>query len=123
MKLPAKDTTPRASESFSPMLSLNLNSLLSVIVLGVVGWVGMKTSSNADALIELRTSQPFLNQQVGELKQQLATLVTRSELDSRITQLRNEMIDVQARLKTLEIESHITPPNPRTQENPNTKPK
>lgn len=104
MKTPANDRTTRIPQSAAAMLSLNLNSILSVIVLGVVGWVGMKTATNADALIELRTSQPYLTQTIGDLKQQLATLVSRAELDSRIASMHAEQSALEVRLHTIEIE-------------------
>lgn len=87
---------------------LNLNSLLSALVLAVVGWVGMKTASNADSLIKIETSQPYLTQTVSELKSQLATLVTRAEFDSRLAEAKQERVSLESRIHTLEIEMKTT---------------
>lgn len=92
-----------------PAVSLNLNSLLSAVVLAVVGWVGMKTASNADTLIKIETSQPYLTQTVSELKSQLASLVTRAEFDSRLAEAKQERVSLESRIHTLEIELKSAP--------------
>lgn len=69
----------------------------------VVGWIGMKTATNSDALIEIKTSQPYITQTVSELKNQLASLVSRSEFDSRLSEAKQERVTLESRIHTLEI--------------------
>lgn len=90
---------------------LNANSaiiaLSSFIILGAIGWVGNKTSENADTIARMETSVPYMTQAISDLKAQVATLVTRSELESRLNEMGMRITTVERRVIILETEKKI----------------
>lgn len=87
-----------------PTVNINLNSILTTLVLGVVGWVGMKTANNADSLTEMKATLPFLNQSVSRVESQLQSLITRSEFENRIAELKMTMAANDKRITVMEIQ-------------------
>lgn len=70
---------------------LNANSALigscSAIILAVLGWVGMKTASGAEAMARVDATLPFVRENITELKAQLVNMITRSEYEARTATL------------------------------------
>lgn len=83
---------------------LNFNTLVSVIALTVIGWVGTKTAANNDALTTIKTQLPFVTASVSEVKSQISQLVTRSEMESRLSELAAKNAVVERRVLVLEFE-------------------
>lgn len=83
---------------------LNFNSLIGIIALAVIGWVGTKTLSNSDTLIKIEATLPTIVDSAKEVKGQISTLVTRSEMESRFNEMaaKNEVLN--SRLLKLEYE-------------------
>ncbi len=79
----------------------NLNSILislaTLLLLGPLGWIGFKTSENNDKLIRvevslpnIQSSQTKLEAQVTAMNVTLGSMVTRSELESKIAEVRRD---------------------------------
>lgn len=93
-------------------------SLSSVITLSVLGWIGSKSSSNNDSLTEIKAQLPYLNQAVTDLKAQIGALVTRAELDSRVSEMSAKQLALEKRVIVLEIEArHAAPGRKGTSHN------
>ena len=97
-----KTTTTRdgISEPIS-MRNFNANSILialaTMLILAPLGWIGSKTSQNNDKLIRVETSLPNiqssqikLEAQVTALSLAVGQMVTRSELESKINEVRRD---------------------------------
>lgn len=87
-----------------PKLELNLNSVLTVIVIGALGWMGTKLSNGNDALTKMEVQLPFMTQNVADLKAQVGQLVTRAELESRFADFTTKYGLIDKRVMALEFE-------------------
>lgn len=85
------------------MEKLNANSVLLAIVIAAIGWIGTKTSGNNDVLTEIKSQLPFVEQAVNDLKSQIGTLVSRAELDSRISELTAKNAALEKRILVIEL--------------------
>lgn len=83
---------------------LNFNTLLGAIALAVIFWVGSKTQSTSEVVAKIETTLPYMTQSVTDLKAQIAQLVTRSEVESRFSELAAKNAVLDARLMKLEYE-------------------
>lgn len=90
---------------------VNVNSFImtvgTAIIMATLGWVGLKVVDSNDRLTALGASMPFLQQTVAELKVQITTLVTRPELESKISEIKVEQTKIQ--LELLKLRNDATP--------------
>jgi hypothetical protein len=82
----------------------------SIIILGALSWVGNKTSENNDKLNQLSTALPYVADTVRDLKVAVATLVTRSEMESRLGEMKTRDNQIEARLLQVEQQMRFTKP-------------
>jgi hypothetical protein len=80
------------SEQSSQGFNINLNTIITAIgtavMLATLSWIGSKTSDNNDKLTKMEATLPYLQASVTRLDSTVATLVTRSELDSKLLDMR-----------------------------------
>jgi len=84
----------RSSDNTETRLgSVNLAQITTTIgtalILAALTWVGSKASDNNDKLTKLDTSLPYLQTSISRLDSTIATLVTRSELDSKLLDVKS----------------------------------
>lgn len=82
----------------------NFNTLIGLIALGALTWMGNKVVSSADVITKIETTLPYVTQSVTDLKTQISQLVTRSEMESRFSELAAKNAVLDARLMKLEYE-------------------
>lgn len=70
---------------------VNLNSLLLFIVLGVGGWVGSETRSNALAVVEMRAT-------IRRIDEAMSNAVPRREFELRILAVETKLAEINVRL-------------------------
>lgn len=101
-------STPPDFPSYKPEdrkdRGLNFNTLVGIIALAAITWVGNKTTTTAETVTEIKTTMPYITQSVGDLKAQIGQLVTRSELDAKASDLNARMEILNTRLLKLEYE-------------------
>lgn len=83
---------------------LNFNTLVGVIALAVMMWVGNKTSANSESLTKIETQLPYVNASVLKLEGQITLLVTRAELDGKTSEITAKLTVLDKRLLMLEFE-------------------
>lgn len=104
-----------AEETIALPKSFNFNSLIGIIAVGSIMWVGRTSSNNNDALTKIETQLPYVNQSVSKLEAQLALLVTRAEIEGRFAESAAQRMVLDKRLTILEArlaadkQTHTTP--------------
>lgn len=88
---------------------LNFNTVVGVIALAVIGWVGNQTAASKESLTEIKTTLPFVTQSVTKLEAQMTLLVTRSEIESRFSELAAKNAVMDKRVMALEFEKRREP--------------
>ncbi len=83
---------------------LNFNTLMGAVTLAVVMWVGKATFNHGDSLTKIETQLPYVAASVTDLKAQMATLVTRGELESLRAEVSAKNAVLDKRLMQLEFE-------------------
>lgn len=83
---------------------LNFNTVIGIIALAVIGWVGTRTQGNNDSLTKIETQLPYVNASVSKLEAQLGLLVTRAELESKFNDVAAKNAILDKRLLMLEFE-------------------
>jgi hypothetical protein len=74
---------------------MNLNSLLLFIVLGVGGWVGSETRSNALAVAEMRAT-------IRRIDEAMSNAVPRREFELRVLAVETKLAEINVRLHDLD---------------------
>lgn len=100
-----------SEEIMHPLKSgqLNFNSVIGVIALAVIGWVGNKTAANNDALTKIETTLPYVTMSVTKLESQIAQLVTRAEIENRFAEMAAKNAVLDKRIMALEFEKKREP--------------
>lgn len=77
-----------SSDNRTPMFNANsaIIGVCTLIIVGVLGWVGNTTQATSSAVTRIDTQLPYITRSVDDLKTQVSGLVTRAELDSRMKQ-------------------------------------
>ena len=82
------DFTPKENNNQERQPMFNANSaiigLSSLVIIGVMGWVGSTTQSTATSVTKIETQMPYMTETIKEMKSQMDGMVRRSELDSRL---------------------------------------
>ncbi len=92
--------------------TLNFNTLIGLIAVGAIMWVGSTSSRNNDALTKIETQLPYVNQSVTKLEAQLALLVTRAELEGRFSEAAAARTILDKRLTIIEAKMAAEKPHP-----------
>lgn len=81
-------------ETFSK--GFNLNSIIvsigTAIILAVLLWIGKTSSDNNDKLNRIETSMPFMREAISDLRNQMANLVSKAELENKLNEIRMERL-------------------------------
>lgn len=83
---------------------INFNSLIGIIAVATIMWVGNKTSGNSESLTKIETQLPYVNSSVVKLEAQITQLVTRAELEGRFAEMAAKHSVLDKRLLLLEFE-------------------
>lgn len=91
--------------------SMNFNSILMFIVLGVLGWLGFETRSTSIGLAEIRTAQTINNRDNAasmiRMEDHLNSSVPRREFDLRIIAVETKLADMNLRIHEMEISTKL----------------
>jgi len=83
---------------------LNFNTLIGAIALAVIFWVGNKTQTTSESVAKIETTLPYVTGSVTELKTQIGQLVSRSEMESKFSEVAAKQAVMDKRLMQLEYE-------------------
>lgn len=96
-------TFPRDRESKKGE-QLNFNTVVGLIAVAAIGWVGTKTAATSEAVTKIETTMPFVTQSVTEVKGSISQLVTRAEMESRFSDMAAKNAVMDKRLMQLEYQ-------------------
>lgn len=87
--------------------SINFNTVLMFVLLGLIGWLGYTTFDNsktlaAQAAINVE-SWKHVNESLNEIKAKLNDAVTRREFDSKTIQTETRLSELTIRLREIDI--------------------
>jgi len=105
--------SPDTIISTNKPLFFNMNSILLAVctslILGSIGWVGRTTAKSNDSITKLETSLPYIRESQTELKNQvqalastLSSMVTRSEMEAKLTEVNRVISRNTLQLETLQ---------------------
>jgi hypothetical protein len=94
-------------EESKKLFSLNFNSLLMFILLGVLGWLGMETRATSLSLIEVKTVQNISNKATGEalsrLEGTMNNSVSRREFEGRVLAAEAQLAQISVKLREIDL--------------------
>lgn len=105
-----RENNDGSSSVFHPYI--NINTILSALVLASIIWLGSTTNKNQQQLVIIGTQLPYVNDSVRKLETQIGSLVTRAELESRFAEAaaKDAVLDKRLLLLEFEAKKHVQAP-------------